>query len=140
MASTYFILDIWNFEEVFRDIGKTRAQRCICTHETLTTMPSPQLPLLHLLATHLDLSPASLWARITCKDLRKDFTKLIAKGKGQITIAQRRKNLLGSWFALCNRLCVRVTVCMCVCLCVFPQHHPSHPPLLPHAIYPFCTN
>lgn len=42
----------------------------------------PQLPPLDLIGTHLDLSLAGLWAWITCKDLRKDFAKLIAKGEG----------------------------------------------------------
>jgi len=34
--------------------------------------------------TQLDLSPAGLQAWITCKDFRKDFAKLIAKGEGEI--------------------------------------------------------
>lgn len=117
--------------------AETRRHAHTSTHTGITGAASPQLPLLHLCVTQLDPSPAGLWAWITCKDLRKDFTKLIAKGEGgQITVAQLRKNLLGSWLDLCNRFCVCVNVCVYV-----PEIPlPPHPQPLPHAIYPFWTN
>ena len=67
-------------------------------------------------AALISISPRPLFGHGSLVRIwEKTSLSWLLKGRGEITLAQLRKNLLGSWLVLCNRLCVRVCVCASVC-------------------------